>query len=627
MIPLSIVSQGHYDPFTTVMIDSDRLATLNLHDHFINKINRSPRSNEKIRYIVLDYISIVGSQPGYKLNENTVALHVRPTDFTKDNEIIIENYGKLLGRGGDGRSQVTAATSAIGNDNGRYTHKPKVTSHGGHAIFNESPATINVLNYGTIGGGGGGGAAIANNSWRNGDWFWSTPITWFVEPLSGAGGGGAPYGKGGNNAQRLEDFLEGTYENIMADQEKIKTVIRVSKPYTVALRPTYPGPRVMIYDVHDTASTQQTIPLTNVESNFMAMDLILRSEVRSPDNSTHRQFYAAELNGPDKDRIYFNKSLYSIKNTGGKLSDVYSLYVIGAPKFKGGTASLISPGKAGYAYTEDIMSYASMRKGYIPAYGGVGGEIGKSGKNATTLGDIKLRSVNNGSITKTISQLNAEGITTFSDSSFLAYSDTSSGNPGYISSGNVFIENKDNGSTLGRMNVLNMAELLKTFGVIKAIRYFDITVSLKSDGMTYEISKVTMRDKLNPSLNVNIPTFEQGIYVGGLGFLFFASTLRNVTLDRASHLPAGNDAYIVLNEYGEHHGLGVVDNVLTPTSLEIYGIEHIGHVESMSTHPELRSAPLIVVAAAPDVIDKIRNYINSFKFNKIDKLNHSSEIY
>lgn len=626
MIPLSAVNQGRYDSYTVVTIDSDKLVTLNLRDYFINKIGRAPRPNESIRYVVLDYVDVISTSVGYRLNKDSCAVYVRPSDFTKDNKIIIENYGKLLGRGGNGRSQVTAATSVLGSDNGRYTHKPAVTSHGGHAIYNESPAIINVVNYGIVGGGGGGGAAIGNNSWRNGDWFWSTPITWWVEPLNGGGGGGAPYGKGGLNAQRLEDFFEGTYDNVMTDQEKIKTVVRISKPGTVGLRPYYPGPRVQLFDLLDSTSTPYTVPLTANDSNYLAMGIILLAEVQSPAGSAHRQFYSTELNGPDKDRIYFNKSLYSIKNGGSRYSTSQTLYTIGAPKFHGATATLTAPGAAGYSITEDITSRSSIRKGYVPAYGGIGGNIGKSGKKPTTLGDIKLRSASNGSVTKTITQLNAEGIKTFSDSAFLSYSDTGSGNPGYINSGGVIIENKGSGKSLGRIDVLNMTDVFKQFGNITAIRYFDVTVSLK-DTVSYEISKVTMRDKLNPSLNVNITTYEQGSYFGGLGFLFFANTLSKVTLSRNSQLPAGNDSYLVLNEYGIHDDEVLLHTNLTSTTLEISGIAHIGHPEAMTTHPELKSAPVVIIAAPAAVIAKIRAYILSLGFVKFEMYDHSSMLY
>lgn len=633
MIPLSIVNQGRYDSYTTVTIDSDRLVSLNLRDHFINKIGRPPRSNESIRYVVPDDVELVSTLCDYRVTEDSSALHARRTDFTKDNKIIIENYGRILGRGGNGRSQVTATTSALVDDQrGLYQHRPPVESHGGHAIKNESPAVIKMVNYGTVAGGGGGGGAIAYISHRNGDWYWSTAVEWWGQRTFGGGGGGVPYGKGGNNAARLEDFLEGTYNNVMTDQEKIKTVIRISKPGTVGIRGYYPGPQVMLFDLYDSVDTSQIVPLTYNENNFLPRDLRLLGEVESPPGSMHYQYYSAEINGPDKDRIYFDKSMYSIKAGGSKynISLIFasdsSKYVIGAPKFNGGNATKTTPGPAGYAFTEDITSRNSIRKGYIPAYGGVGGSLGKTGGRATEYGDILLRNASNGAITKKISELEAEGVSIFCDSDFLAYSNADQGNPGYFSSGNVLIENKGTAKTLGRIDVLNMSEAFTQFGAISAIRYFDITVTRK-DEVSHEVSKVTMRDLLNPSLAINITTYEQGFYHGGVGFLFFTSTLSKVTLDRSSQLPAGNDSYLVLNDYGEHIDEVLQTVTITPATIEIAGIAHIGHVESATTHTDLQSARLVLIAAPADVIAKIRNYVAGLKLELFDRYDHKSELY
>lgn len=628
MIPLSVVNQGRYDAFTTVTVDSDRLVTLNLRDYFLNKIGRLPKSNESIRFIILDYVDIVSTKCDYKVHQDSSAVYARPTDFTKDNKIVIENYGKILGRGGNGRSQMTATTSALGNERGVYQHRPPVESHGGHGITNESPATIHLINYGTLAGGGGGGGAIAYISHRNGDWFWSTPIEWWGQRTFGGGGGGVPYGKGGNNAARLEDFLEGTYANVMTDQEKIKTVIRISKPGTVGIRNTYPGPKVMLFDLLDTVNTQQTVPLVYHVNNFLPDDLRLLSEVKSPAGSAHRQFYNAEIEGPDKSRIYFDKSMYSIKNGGSKYTGSQTLYTIGAPKFKGGNATMTAVGAAGYAYTEDITSRTSIRKGYIPAYGGIGGQIGKCGGEATQYGDIKLRNINNGAITKKISQLVAEGVKIFCDSDFLGYDNADHGNPGYLTSGNVIIENKNAAKTLGRIDVLNMADVFKQFGAISAARYFDITVTRKADaGSSYMISKVTMRDLLNSNVAVNVPTYEEGWYGGGLGYLFFTTTLSKVTLSRSTHLPAGNDSYLVLNDYGEHVDDVLQTAIVTSSTIEIGGIAHIGHTEAATTNPDLKSARVVLIAAPAAVITKIRDYIAGLKLEKYARYKHTSELY
>lgn len=85
-------------------------------------------------------------------------------------EVILENYGYMLGRGGNG-----------GSTYGSNSYPGAV---GGRAIRNTN-CLLRVFNHGVIGGGGGGGAGTAAK--RSGS---SSQCSW-------GGGGGAPFGAGG----------------------------------------------------------------------------------------------------------------------------------------------------------------------------------------------------------------------------------------------------------------------------------------------------------------------------------------------------------------------------------------------------------------------------------------------
>jgi len=84
-------------------------------------------------------------------------------------QLIIENHGYLLGRGGQGGN-----TGPTWRDPGQA---------GGHAIISHGVPLL-VANYGVIGGGGGGGGATGWHDGGSGNY-------------NSTGGGGAPFGPGG----------------------------------------------------------------------------------------------------------------------------------------------------------------------------------------------------------------------------------------------------------------------------------------------------------------------------------------------------------------------------------------------------------------------------------------------
>ena len=88
-------------------------------------------------------------------------------------EIIIENYGYIIGRGGNGGSASGANAYAGGA--------------GGRGIYNES-TSLTIINNGVIAGGGGGGSGTAAKRSES-----SSQCSW-------GGGGGAPFGAGGSGS-------------------------------------------------------------------------------------------------------------------------------------------------------------------------------------------------------------------------------------------------------------------------------------------------------------------------------------------------------------------------------------------------------------------------------------------
>lgn len=128
----------------------------------------TPTSPVRVRFVNPVDNTIVAS--------NTFTAGVTVGNFPANSRVILENYGYILGRGGDGGYSNTAYFP--GNLDGKY---------GGPAMSMDSNTfTFYVNNYGTIysGGGGGGASAVVQTLLNN---------RWILTPIVG-GVGGAPYG-------------------------------------------------------------------------------------------------------------------------------------------------------------------------------------------------------------------------------------------------------------------------------------------------------------------------------------------------------------------------------------------------------------------------------------------------
>ena len=124
-----------------------------LYDLFVKDQKRNPMTNEIAYFVIHENVAIVGT------TSTTPALRAG-TKWASSNKIIVDNYGYVLGRGGD---------SGYNNDD---TRKIKYYA-GGDALVNDSNIGIELINRNWIAGGGGAGG---------------------YELGTGASGAGAPFG-------------------------------------------------------------------------------------------------------------------------------------------------------------------------------------------------------------------------------------------------------------------------------------------------------------------------------------------------------------------------------------------------------------------------------------------------
>lgn len=106
-----------------------------------------------------------------------------------DSNLIITNYGTILGAGGAGGSSYNNQSStASGSSAGSG-------QNGGTAVRASChPGTVTLINRGTIAGGGGGGGAVTAFQWYD---KWS-----YLYAMGGGGGAGIPGGAGGSASSR-----------------------------------------------------------------------------------------------------------------------------------------------------------------------------------------------------------------------------------------------------------------------------------------------------------------------------------------------------------------------------------------------------------------------------------------
>lgn len=155
MHPLGVLDSG--GRATEVIIDRDTRYGINAYDYFVYKIGRTPRTTEKVHFIVATDIMVVGP---------TTALPAIDFDnrWTVDNKVTLTNYGFILGRGGKGgqggdannKSLSYGAKSWNSNIRGAQFHTARAGGNGGLAL-RSTTTTVVVDNHKLIASGGGGG--------------------------------------------------------------------------------------------------------------------------------------------------------------------------------------------------------------------------------------------------------------------------------------------------------------------------------------------------------------------------------------------------------------------------------------------------------------------------------------
>ncbi|MGP5210829.1 phage tail-collar fiber domain-containing protein [Psychrobacter alimentarius] len=192
-----ITDAGHNE--TAVHITQSTTSGLALDEYYRQQSGSYPTATDKIRFIVDAGVDIIAP------DTNTPAI-VDGSRWPLGSEIIIENRGRILGRGGNGGRSAYQFKAWDSNGDMIYaTNKsvyrsPEKGGNGGTSIKSLTRAIL-VENHSVIAGGGGGGGGLG---------AYRTAGTYNFVVGGGGTGGGAPFG--------LRSPNEATYTMYLQDQ-------------------------------------------------------------------------------------------------------------------------------------------------------------------------------------------------------------------------------------------------------------------------------------------------------------------------------------------------------------------------------------------------------------------------
>ena len=621
MFPLAIVSQSRVNLFTDVLINQSSNVPINLYDYFVTKVGRPPEVDEKIKFIVTPNTVLVGDNSVTNSVDKDSCLYIKSNQFLPSNELHLENRGTILGKGGDGASVDTyIADSLYSGDNYEIiaSYEYRVInidrSTGGRVIVNESTNSLTITNLGTIAGGGGGGGSL-NSTYASTDFkdsVYTQANGWCSDKTNAPGGGGVPYGKGGTEANRAVDYLEGRGSLVPQGLPTINQVIPLVKSEPAMIgRDLYSEYSVAVYGVYDTYATSYKIPLAKVPSNSHLVSFDVFYHVASKPGTSHYTRFENEINGVDSDRLYFIKNHVSPTLNASTAQD--SMVTLTAPRYIGGSATLNLSGKGGYIVSSRLRVTTPYVPGYIASRGGDGGQLGRVGSPSTAVDDILMYKDNNPNNLSAGYTTRSRGYVRDTLNLPLYHEQKngidvsirkSPGLPGKITSGLVSVTNVNAGVTIGRLDVLKLKNVLSSLGNLTSLRYFKVILDEQTPDLFDDTLSVVTWNALTNNAPVPVLSYTS---IGGLNS---KDLVTSMSISLANNVPPGS-SWLLINEYGIH------DSSSTGSGNLI--ISNVNQSKfSSPANMSLGDIPLILVTAPAADIGKIVTYINGLNLVKSD---------
>ena len=371
---------------------------IDLAEYYKAQAGQYPSATATVRFIVDSGVDVIGP------DTQTPALFVG-INWPLGATAIVENHGRIIGRGGNG-GRSARSIGSVGRNSSAFVIlpvdvKPATKGQdGGTAI----KGSMQVENYGLIAGGGGGGGGM-------GSWIVGGDQSTQTYGCGGGTGGGAPFGKRSMN--------EGTWQQYNVDPD--------------AHLPRYTLPQG--YESLNYCSISMRTNLTQI--NRLGQSNI-QSTYTVPTNKTREVFVPFDLDSrtsiyEEFDGFYFTQFAEGLSfnirmdSTRLKMSE---------------NASLENGGSGGYGAGEnqfDVYASAQYNRDLSVNHGGAGGDIGENGKS--------------GVITRFYTQVLDPDVISpdVTQESLFHYSENEIGGlAGLIKEGDVTINNLTGGLTKGR---------------------------------------------------------------------------------------------------------------------------------------------------------------------------------
>lgn len=460
LIPLGVYSQGRVEE--VIYITQSTTKGIYLDNVYNNMTNKSPRNAKSVKFIINEGVEIIGP-------DTTTAAVESGNQWSSDVKLVVENRGRIIGRGGKGGVGGTSMQKSVGVkstvDGKTYgsavlVHPKQPTNGGDGGTAVNGTFNLTVVNYGLIAGGGGGGAGgvyyiISGNYPKTEEFPW-----WVVHGASG--GGGVPLGQGEVNPATT-DYLFKHYPDWLVGIDAVKN------NYNNVVLPTDFTPHAIEFSGYDYNQSSSTAGAALWAINTLSSETRYKQE-RYDIPGGHYSYIKPEIiNG----RYAVPSSTFYISRPSWSNADVYEImsYISTnastRPKkfplyFKhGGTASLTAPGSGGYTFAypalwgNDKAFQSSLTESELISisnkipenHAGGGGLIGSDGGNAVQ----PWYMINGGGHYAYSGDWGAAPPYTLSATPPPNTSATAvGGKAGYIYRGNVNIVNKNGGVTTGR---------------------------------------------------------------------------------------------------------------------------------------------------------------------------------
>ena len=395
-VNVPITDKGHHE--TVLHISQSTTEGISLDEYYYDQYGAYSAATDTVRFIVDDGVDIIAPDTA------TPAI-TEGANWSSNNPPIVENHGRILGRGGDGGRSAYAVGLYAGSD-AAIQPENIITAQKGNDGGTAIAGNIIVENYDLIAGGGGGGGGMG---------LWIERLTDGSNGYGGGGGGGT----GGGAPLGMRSINEGTYQRYLSD-------------------PTAPTP---LYYLPDDDRVYSSIGLGNTTNNVTYRGIgfynngvshpisVSKSRaIQVPIHPTMQENFDAEFDGTY--RLYITANLAE--------SNGFSV-----PLKMSSSASIEDGGQGGYGgavgqvtgwikttYAADV----SKNKG------GDGGGIGEDGAGGEMATFFYKADAADGS---------APTVVTKDDVNY--YENAAGGLAGYISQGNVTINNYGSGTTKGRV--------------------------------------------------------------------------------------------------------------------------------------------------------------------------------